>query len=354
MYEWKKNIRRVRPYIPGEQPKEKDIIKLNTNENPYPPAPAVREILRGFCADDLRRYPDPASTILVDAIARRYGLARDQVFVGVGSDDVLAMSFMTFFHSGRPIFFPDITYSFYDVWAETFAIPYRRIPLDEKFEICPEDYAGENGGLIIPNPNAPTGIDAGTEKLEQILRANPDVVVIIDEAYVDFGATSLLPLIDRYDNLLLVQTFSKSRALAGSRIGCAMGNRELIRALSEVRYAFNSYTMDRVTQAIGAAAVEDEAYFQEQLARIIASREWTKGELKRLGFDFPDSRANFIFARHDRLSADALYRALKEEGILVRHFAQPRIDPYLRISIGTEEEMRTLVAFLDRYLEKHG
>ncbi len=353
MYGWKKRIRRVRPYVPGEQPKQRKLIKLNTNENPYPPAPAVERILRGFDAEELNRYPDPSSTLLLDAIAGRYGLGREQVFVGVGSDDVLAMSFMTFFHSQSPVFFPDITYSFYDVWAETFDIPYRKIPLDKDFEIHPEDYAGENGGIIIPNPNAPTGIDAGREKLEQIIRANPDSVVIIDEAYVDFGAVSLLPLIEQYDNLLVVQTFSKSRALAGSRIGFAMGNPELIRALWNVRNSFNSYTMDRITQKLGAAAMEDEDYFQTQLARVIASREWTKKQLRRLGFSFFDSRTNFIFARHERLSAEEIFHALKETGILVRHFALPRIDNYLRISIGTDQQMREMVDFLDRYLADH-
>lgn len=353
MYGWKDNIRRVRPYIPGEQPELKDMIKLNTNENPYPPAPAVERILRGYDAEELNRYPDPSATLLVDAIARRYDLRREEVFVGVGSDDVLAMSFMTFFHSNRPLLFPDISYSFYDVWAETFDIPYRKIPLDDHFEIHSEDYAGENGGIIIPNPNAPTGIDAGQEKLEQIIRANPNAVVIIDEAYVDFGAVSLLPLIDRYDNLLVVQTFSKSRALAGSRIGFAMGNPELICALWDVRNSFNSYTMDRITQELGAASIEDEDYFQAQLARVVASREWTKKELRRLGFYFPDSRTNFIFARHERLPAIEIFHALKEAGILVRHFALPKIDNYLRISIGTDQQMQDMIRFLDHYLADH-
>lgn len=353
MYGWKDNIRRVRPYIPGEQPELKDMIKLNTNENPYPPAPAVERILRGYDAEELNRYPDPSATLLVDAIAKKYDLRREEVFVGVGSDDVLAMSFMTFFHSNRPLLFPDISYSFYDVWAETFDIPYRKIPLDDYFEIHSEDYAGENGGIIIPNPNAPTGIDAGQEKLEQIIRANPNAVVIIDEAYVDFGAVSLLPLIDRYDNLLVVQTFSKSRALAGSRIGFAMGNPELICALWDVRNSFNSYTMDRITQKLGAASIEDEEYFQVQLARVVASREWTKKELRRLGFYFPDSRTNFIFARHERLPAIEIFHALKEAGILVRHFALPKIDNYLRISIGTDQQMQDMIRFLDHYLADH-
>lgn len=346
---WEENVRRVVPYVPGEQPKRSNIIKLNTNENPYPPAPAVQQVLAEVSVEELRKYPDPTVGSLVDALAKSYGVNRDQVFVGVGSDDVLAMSFMTFFHGKKPILFPDITYSFYDVWAEEFEIPYETKALQEDFTLRVEDYLGENGGIVIPNPNAPTGLEAPREVLEQIVAGNPNSVVIIDEAYVDFGAESMLPLIEKYDNLLVVMTFSKSRSLAGSRIGFAMGSAKLIRYLNDVKYSFNSYTMDRITMAVGCAALSDHKYFLETCEKIIETREWTKQELSALGFTFPDSRANFIFAKHNTWKASRLFEDLKEAGIFVRYFAKPRIDEYLRITIGTPEEMQALVDFLKNY-----
>lgn len=352
MKNWEMNVRRVVPYTPGEQPNQPDMIKLNTNENPYPPAPGVGEILRELDANALRLYPDPAAGELVAAIAENYGLEKEQVFVGVGSDDVLAMSFLTFFNGEKPILFPDITYSFYDVWAELFHISYERPALDEKFHIKKQDYFRENGGIIFPNPNAPTGVMMPLEDIEEIVGHNPDVVVIVDEAYVDFGAVSALPLIEKYDNLLVVQTFSKSRSLAGMRIGFACGCPKLIRYLNDVKYSFNSYTMDRTALAAGVAAVKDRAYFQETCHRIIGTREWTKNELKALGFSFEDSMANFIFASHETCPAEELFQALRARHIYVRYFPKGRTGNYLRITIGTQKEMEVFVQFLKEYLKK--
>lgn len=353
MKNWEKNIRKVVPYTPGEQPKESQIIKLNTNENPYPPAPGVQEAIRHLDADTLRLYPDPAVTDLVEAIADVYGVDRSQVFVGVGSDDVLAMLFLTFFNVEQPVLFPDITYSFYDVWADMLRIPYIQIPLDEQFRIVPSDYRRENGGIVFPNPNAPTGELLPVSAIEEIVAANPDVIVIVDEAYIDFGGESALPLIDRYDNVIIVQTFSKSRSLAGSRIGFAISNPTLIHYLNDVKYSFNSYTMDRITIALGTASVRDQAYFAQTTEKIIKTREWTKEQLRALGFVFGDSKSNFIFAKHPDVSGEALFAALKEAGIYVRHFSKPaRINEYLRITIGTDAQMQQLIAFLKDYLKQ--
>ena len=354
MKNWEENIRKVVPYVPGEQPKKQNIIKLNTNENPYPPAPGVAEAVKSVDIDRLRMYPDPLVTDLVEAIASNYQVKNEQVFVGVGSDDVLAMIFMTFFNSKKPILFPDITYSFYDVWADMLRIPYERIPLDEDFKICPKDYSRENGGVIFPNPNAPTGELMDLAQIEEIIQANPDVIVVVDEAYIDFGGVSALPLIDKYDNVIVVQTFSKSRSMAGSRIGFAISNTTLIKYLNDVKYSFNSYTMDTVTIAAGTAAMRDLAYFEMTRDKIIQTREWTKQELKRLGFVFGDSKSNFIFAMHPDVSGVALFEALREHDIFVRHFSNPaRINEYLRITIGTDEQMKTFIAFLEDYLNKN-
>lgn len=350
MREWEKNVRTVIPYVPGEQPKRKNIIKLNTNENPYPPSPRVAEALAAMTTQRMRKYPDPTADDLVSAIAECYHLSPKQVFVGVGSDDVLAMSFLTFFNSEKPILFPDITYSFYDVWAELFRIPYECQPLNETFEIVKEDYYKENGGVIFPNPNAPTGALLPLETIEEILLHNQDVVVIVDEAYIDFGGKTALELIDRYDNLLVVQTFSKSRSMAGMRIGYAMGNEKLIQYLSDVKYSFNSYTMNETSIVLGTAAVKDQAYFEETTAKIIATRERAKERLAALGFSFMDSKANFLFVTHRTCTAKRLFLALREAGIYVRYFEKPRIDNYLRITIGTDEEMERLYEFLETYL----
>ena len=351
MSDWRENIRHVKPYTPGEQPTGESIVKLNTNENPYPPAPEVEEVLREAAQESglLRKYPDPEAGELVRALAAFYGLSPDQVFVGVGSDDVLALSFLTFFHSFKPLLFPDITYSFYEVWARLFHIPFVKIPLDADFRLRKEDYFQENGGIIFPNPNAPTGIEESLADIEEILRRNPGSVVIVDEAYVDFGAKSAVELTRRYDNLLVVQTFSKSRSMAGVRIGFALGQPELIRALNDVKYSFNSYTMSRLAIKAGAAALKNRAYFEQTTGKIAADREKAKDRLRQLGFQCTDSRTNFLFVTHPAWEAAKLYEDLKRENIYVRYFRQPRIDNYLRITIGTGEEMEKLYRFLAAY-----
>ena len=353
MENWESYVRKVVPYVPGEQPQEERMIKLNTNENPYPPAPGVQRALAGFNPDTLRLYPEPTCKVLVDAIASYYGLGSDQVFVGVGSDDVLAMIFLTFFNSGKPVFFPDITYSFYDVWADMLRIPYETKALDDAFEIRVEDYYGENGGVIFPNPNAPTGILMPLDKIEDIIAHNRDVIVVVDEAYIDFGGVSALPLIEKYDNLLIVQTFSKSRSMAGMRIGYAMGNAKLIRYINDVKYSFNSYTMNAPAIALGVPAVKDREYFEKTVQHVIATRERVKVELKALGFVFEDSMSNFLFVTHPEISMVQLFADLRKEGIIVRHFDKPeRIREYLRITIGTDAQMDTLLSFLREYLKK--
>lgn len=354
MGEWEKNVRRAVPYVPGEQPKGQNIIKLNTNENPYPPSPKVAQVLRELGGEigALRKYPDPTARQLIEAIAKEQGVKAEQVFAGVGSDDVLAMAFLAFFNSERPVLFPDITYSFYDVWADLFRIPYECQPLNDAFEIVKEDYYKPNGGVIFPNPNAPTGVFLELSEVEDILAHNTDVVVIVDEAYIDFGGTSAKGLIEKYENLLVVQTFSKSRSMAGMRIGYALGSEKLIAYLNDVKYSFNSYTMNETSIRLGTAAVSDRAYFEETRAKIIATRERTKRELSSLGFSFADSYANFVFAAHESVPAKELLEALRGAGIYVRYFNKPRIDNYLRITIGTDEEMDALFGFLREYLGK--
>lgn len=347
---WKNNIREVEPYVPGEQPDLADMIKLNTNENPYPPAPGVIELAKKIDMDRLKLYPDPTAKILVEALADNYGRSSDEVFVGVGSDDVLALSFLTFFNSKKPILFPDITYSFYDVWANLYRIPFETPELDENFRIQAKDYYKENGGVVIANPNAPTSICEGLDFIEDILKHNQDVVVIVDEAYIDFGGTSARGLIDTYDNLLVVQTFSKSRSMAGMRIGYALGNKELIQALQDVKYSFNSYTMNLPSILLGEQAVLDQNYFEHTIDAIIQTREETKRALKELGFDFPDSKTNFLFITHQSVPAKELFLMLREKNIFVRYFNKTRIDNYLRVTIGTKCEMKALIGTLKEYL----
>ncbi len=349
---WERGVRRVVPYTPGEQPRQAGIIKLNTNECPYPPSPQVKRLAAEFETELLRLYPDPEASLLVKSIAKRFCVEEDQVFVGVGSDDVLAMAFLTFFNTGQPILFPDVTYSFYDVWAQLFGIPWRRPALDESFRLVKEDYLVPNGGIVIANPNAPTGICEPLSVIEEIVAKNPASLVIIDEAYVDFGGESAMPLVDKYENLLVVQTFSKSRAMAGMRVGFAVGSRKAIRYLRDVKFSFNSYTMDAPTIAWGAASMEDEAYFQETVGRVVETREYLKRELASLGFSFPDSRANFLFASHSHVSARELFEALKEAGIYVRYFPGGRTGNYLRITVGTPEQTESLLSFLKKYLEE--
>lgn len=351
MNNWESYVRKVIPYVPGEQPDAASMIKLNTNENPYPPAPGVVKALKELDADRLRLYPEPACKVLVEAIAEYYGLKKEQVFVGVGSDDVLAMIFMTFFNSKEPVYFPDITYSFYDVWADMLRIPYEVKPLDDDFQMKKEDYYSGNGGVIFPNPNAPTGILMELSEIEDIILHNRDVIVVVDEAYIDFGGVSALPLIEKYDNLLVVQTFSKSRSMAGMRIGFAMGNEKLIKYINDVKYSFNSYTMNQTSLALGVEAIRDKEYFEETRQKIIETREWTKKELAALGFSFGDSKSNFIFATHASVPAKQIFEALREKDIYVRYFSKERINNYLRISIGTQAEMETLIDFLKEYLK---
>lgn len=351
MSAWEENIREVVPYTPGEQPKCDNIIKLNTNENPYPPAPKASMANAAFDMDLLRKYPDPTVSILVDALAKRYGLKPSQVFVGVGSDDVISMAFLTFFNGKKPILFPDISYSFYSVWADVYRIPYETCALDKDFRIKKEDYYRENGGIIFPNPNAPTGVYEDLAFIEDIVSHNQNSVVIIDEAYIDFGGKSALELVEKYENLLIVQTFSKSRSMAGMRIGFAMGGERLIKALNDVKFSVNSYTMNQHSLKLGVCAVEDEAYFQKNILKIMKTREESKLRLRELGFEFPDSMANFIFASHKTVPAKEIFAALREAGIYVRHFDAPRIDNYLRITVGTDGEMEVLFGFLKEYLK---
>ncbi len=348
MKEYLNYIRRVTPYVPGEQPDFPDMIKLNTNENPYPPSPKVQDAIDSCSTDSLRLYPDPASSKLNKAIAEYYGLQENQVFTGVGSDDVLAMCFLTFFGSDKPVLFPDITYAFYPVWAEMLRIPYELIPLNEGFDIVPQDYSRENGGIIFPNPNAPTGALLPLDVIKSIIESNNDSVVIVDEAYIDFGGESAVSLIDKYDNLIVVQTYSKSRSLAGMRIGFAMGNCELIKALHDVKYSFNSYTMNRQVIEAGAAAIKDDEYFRSTVEKIIATRERSKKRFAEMGFTFKDSMSNFIFVKHEKYNAKELFEKLKEKHIFVRYFgSNPRISDYLRITVGTDEEMERLFSELE-------
>lgn len=351
MEAFEKNIRRVEPYVPGEQPRQK-VVKLNTNENPYPPAPGVERALRELDTADFRLYPDPACSVLVDAIADFYKVGKDQVFVGVGSDDVLSLCFLTFFNSDKPVFFPDITYSFYKVWTELYRIPYECKKVDEDFRIVKEDYYGANGGVIFPNPNAPTAIYENLEFVEDILRHNRDVIVIVDEAYIDYAGPSAIELVDQYDNLIVTQTFSKSRSMAGMRIGYAIASPKLIRYLNDVKYSFNSYTLNRASLVCGAESVKDREYFEKTVAEIVGTRERTKERLAKMGFSFTDSSANFLFVTHPEYDAGDMFRALKEAGIYVRWWDSDRIRQYMRITVGTEEEMETLFAFLEQYMSK--
>ena len=346
---WEENVRKVVPYTPGEQPVKKGVIKLNTNECPYPPAPGVTAAAQKLEADRMRLYPEfPEHAQLAKELADFYHIGTDQLFIGVGSDDVLSMAFLTFFHSEKPVLFPDITYSFYDVWADVYDIPYEKKALDENFCIRPEDYVQENGGVIFPNPNAPTGVLMDLSQVEKIIEQNRDVVVIVDEAYIDFGGKSALPLIEKYDNLLVVQTFSKSRAMAGMRIGFAMGNARLIKYLNDVKYSVNSYTMNYAALQLAVESAKDADYFKECCEKIIRTRTNAEKELARLGFSFPKSSSNFIFATHESIPAEEIFTRLKENDIYVRHWDKDRIRNYLRITIGTDEQMECLYRALKK------
>lgn len=347
---WEKRLKNVMPYTPGEQPEIKDIIKLNTNENPYPPSPMAVQAFRDFNPDTLRRYPEPSIKELRAELAKYYGLSTDEIFVGVGSDDVLAMSFMAFFNGEGSLLFPDITYSFYKVWADLFKIKYETVPVDKNFNINIEDYKRNNCGIIFANPNAPTGNETALDDIDDLVKSNKDSVVIVDEAYIDFGSVSALPLISKYENILVVQTFSKSRAMAGMRIGFAMGSKRLIKTLSDVKYSFNSYTLTNLAIKAGIASVKDEDYFKTNVKKIIDTREMSKKRLRSMGFSFPDSKTNFIFAKHNKRAAKEIFTYLRSKNIFVRYFDLPRIDNYLRITVGTEDEMEQLFKVLKEFI----
>lgn len=340
---WNETVNKIEPYVPGEQPRDKKYVKLNTNENPYPPSKKVLEAVKNSANEDLRLYSDPLCTELNETIANFYGLDKDNIFLGNGSDEVLAFSFMTFFSKNKTILFPDISYSFYPVYAEFFGLNYKMVPLDEEFNIPLEELKKENGGVILPNPNAPTGKYIDTDKLKELLEANKDTVVIIDEAYIDFGGESMVKYIKDYKNLLVVQTFSKSRSLAGARIGFALGDKELIEGLNRAKNSINSYTIDRVALNAGKAAIEDKEYFEETRNKIIKTRENVIKTLREMGFKVLDSKANFVFASHKDFEGQYLYEELRNRGVLVRFFNKDRINKFLRITIGTDEEMNVLI-----------
>jgi len=346
---WSPEVRELEPYVPGEQPKIQNLLKLNTNENPYPPSPKVVEAVQAVLheqADALRLYPDPDATALKQAIAKQQNIDVSQVFVGNGSDEVLAHIFKAFFLQDEPILYPDITYSFYPVYSQFFGTKTKEIPLNENFEIDVRDYTQPNGGVIITNPNAPTSIALSLAEIEQVLQANPDRVVVIDEAYVDFGAESVVSLINRYENLVVCQTTSKSRSLAGLRVGFAIAQSHLIAALEAVKNSFNSYPIDRFAIAAAVASFEDQAYFEEQCQKVITSREKLVRDLTELGFNVLPSKANFIFATHSQHDAGQLAQKLREQGIIVRYFNKPRINQFLRITVGTDEQNARLVQTL--------
>ncbi len=348
---WSERVQRLDPYVPGEQPQDQPYIKLNTNENPYPPSPRVAEALTAFDSGRLRLYPDPESQRLCEALARRHGVRPAQVFVGNGSDEVLAHSFQAFFLRKEPLLFPEISYSFYPVYCQLYGIEAKRVPLREDFRIAVEDYTGNCAGVILPNPNAPTSRLLSLQEIDKLCALQDARVVIIDEAYIDFGGESAIRLLDRHPNLLVIQTFSKSRSLAGIRLGYAVGSEELIEGLQRVKNSFNSYPIDQLAQALAIASLEDEACFEETRQRIITTREQSREALQRLGFRVLPSAANFLFARPPDGNAGELYRRLKQQGILLRHFNQPGIDQWLRITIGTDEEMEQLMRSLSDLLE---
>ena len=343
---WSPFVKALVPYVPGEQPKLTKLVKLNTNENPYGPSPKAIAAMQAELNDDLRLYPDPNGERLKQAVADYYGVSTAEVFVGNGSDEVLAHAFHGLFQHGKPLLFPDVTYSFYPVYCGLYGIPFETVALDEQFQIRVEDYARPNGGIILPNPNAPTGCALGLEAIERLLQANPDTVVLVDEAYIDFGGETAISLVGRYPNLLVSQTLSKSRSLAGLRVGIAVGHPDLIEALERIKNSFNSYPLDRMAIAGAAVAFEDRAYFEQTCQQVIASREAVVAGLVALGFEVLPSKANFVFARHPGKDAAGLAAGLREQGVIVRHFKQARIAQFLRITIGTPEQNQALLEAL--------
>lgn len=347
---WKNNLRDIEPYVPGEQSKDKDIVKINANENPYPPSPKVQKAINNFDCSALRFYPDANAAEFKKAIAEYYGVETENVFIGNGSDDVLALSFQSFFNSEKPIAYPDITYSFYPVWCRLFNIPYKTYPLRDDFRINAEDYKEENGGVVIPNPNAPTSLGEGREFVEKIMEYNKDSVVIIDEAYVDFGGYSSVELTKKYENLLVCATFSKSRSLAGMRIGFAIGSKALISVLEAVKNSYNSYTVNSISMAAGTAAIKDTDYFNSTVSKVIATRNRVTDELRKMGFTVFDSQTNFLFATYESKSMKDYFEWLKTQKVFIRYFNLPRIDNFVRITIGTDEEMDIFIDKTKEYL----
>lgn len=343
---WSPFVNDLVPYVPGEQPKLTKLVKLNTNENPYGPSPKAIDAMRAAISDELRLYPDPNSDLLKQAVARYYGVDASRVFLGNGSDEVLAHAYNAFFRQDKPLLFPDISYSFYPVYCGLYGVDYQALPLDEQFQIRVEDYARPNGGIIFPNPNAPTGCLLALDAVEQILKNSPDSVVIVDEAYIDFGGETAISLVDRYPNLLVTQTLSKSRSLAGLRVGLAVGHPDLIEALERVKNSFNSYPLDRMAIVGAAAAFDDREYFESTCQRVITSREALVEQLEGKGFEVLPSAANFIFARHPQHDAAGLAAKVREQGVIVRHFKQARIAQFLRITIGTPEQNQALMEAL--------
>lgn len=349
---WQDKLRKVEPYVAGEQPKIVNMIKLNTNENPYGPSPKIKEVIRGIDIDKLRLYPNSDAVDLRKALADYYNLEDEQVFIGNGSDEVLALTFLTFFNGDAPVLFPDITYSFYPVYCDLYQMDYRVVKLNDDFRININDFMQPNSGIIFPNPNAPTGILEDIDFIETVLKNNPDSIVVIDEAYIDFGGTSCVPLINQYNNLIVIQTYSKSRSLAGIRLGVALGNKEAISHLYDVKNSFNSYPIDYITQQVALTSILDDQDTKVKCAKIINTREMTKQRLKELGFIVPDSYANFVFVKHPDVEGHELFMALRKEGIIVRHWNKEKIDQYLRITIGTDEQMEIMLQFLKKYLKK--
>ena len=349
---WIKNLRKVEPYVPGEQSKDKDIVKLNANENPYPPSPEVIKAINNFDCNTLKFYPDANAAEFKAAIAEFYNVKKENVFIGNGSDDVLALSFQSFFNSEKPIAYPDITYSFYPVWCELFSIPYKNYPLGSDFRINADDYKAENGGVVIPNPNAPTSLGEGREFIEKIMDYNKDCVVIIDEAYVDFGGYSSVELTKKYENLLVTGTFSKSRSLAGMRIGFAIGSEKLISELEAVKNSYNSYTVNSIAMAAGTAAIKDVDYFNKTVSMVIKTRERVKDELRSLGFEVLESQTNFLMAVHPEKDMKDYFEYLKTQKVFIRYFNKPVINKYVRITIGTDEEMDIFLEKTKQYLAK--
>lgn len=347
---WNDKVREIEPYVPGEQPKDKKYIKLNTNENPYSPSDKAIEAMKEAVNGDLKLYPDPTCSDLINEVANYYNLSNDEVFIGNGSDEILAFSFMAFFSEDKKILFPDISYTFYKVYAELFNLDYELVKLNDNFDIPLEELKKQNGGVIIPNPNAPTAKYIEVEELKKLVEANKDSVVIIDEAYIDFGGQSMVKFIKDYDNLLVIQTLSKSRSLAGLRVGFALGHKDLIEGLNRIKNSINSYTIDRVALAGAKAAIQDNEYFEEITKKIISTREKVAKDLERLDFKVLDSKSNFVFASHNKVSGKYLYETLKDNGVLVRYFNKERIDNFLRITIGTDEEMSILIEKLELIL----